>query len=277
MKRFAILTICLIIGIYTDAQEWFKTISEIKATSAKIDGVYIPRDVDDAINVLDTLLTSGQKDTLRSLSYSDYTSGLHHGLGRALRNDWGLWDGSRLCSYFTSSGMYHPDDMSSYILLAFYHHLHGTERPKIEDTKLSGEGGKMTIFSRYWRENRARNAKAIREIKDEGYRKGVEVYYEYPYGFSTENEENIYNRADSPEMKAKGVIKEFDKKNGWIVVEITHTPEPYGIIVYDGNQACYEDTCRDYSTFSTETPNIFLLEKGEEMRFTVKEFYDYWY
>ena len=80
------------IGISTTAQDRLKTTHDIKAASEKIDGVYIPRDIDDAINILDTWLTSEQKDTLRSLSLEDY-AGLHHGLGRALRNDWGLWGG----------------------------------------------------------------------------------------------------------------------------------------------------------------------------------------
>ena len=88
MKRFVILTLCIITGTCINAQEKFKTTRQIQASSAKINGIYIPRDVNDAVNVLDTLLTNEQKDTLKTLSYEDYMAGLHHGLGMKLRNDW---------------------------------------------------------------------------------------------------------------------------------------------------------------------------------------------
>lgn len=277
MRQFWIITLCLTIGISATAQDRLKTTHDIKAASEKIDGVYIPRDIEDAIKVLDTCLTSEQKDTLRALSFEDY-NGLHHGLGRALRNDWGLWGGSRLRDYFTSFGVYHPDDMSGYILLAFYHHLHGTECPRIQDVKLStGSAKKITIFTRDWWRIKASYRRVFRELKDDGYKKGAEVYYEYPYGFSNEKEENIYNDAENLEIKARGVIKAFDKKNGYVLVQIEHTPEPYGIIIYDGNQPWYEDSYRDYTTFSLDTPNIFFLQEGDELWFKFSEFDTYWY
>ena len=277
MKRFAFLVLCIITGICTNAQEKFKTIEEVKAASEKINGIYIPRDTEDAINLLDTLLTSAEKEKLRALPYKDYSACLHHGLGMMIRNSWGLWSGSRLHSYFVSYGMYHPDDISSYILLAFYHHLNGTEYPRIEDIELSTNSRKVTIFSRHWWRSKAIYKNDIREFKKSGYKKGVEVYYKYPYGFSTEKEESIYYNAENLEMKAKGVIRKFDKKRGCVLIKIEHTPEPYGIIIYDGNQVQSKDSCRNYATFTSESPSIFLLQEGETMWFTLEEFEYYWY
>lgn len=84
-----------------------------------------------------------------------------------------------------------PDKMSDYILLAFYHHLHGTERPNIKDIKSSSNVSKVRMFIRRGNK-RAANADAIRKLSDDGFKKGAEVYYKYPYGFSTEKDENIY-------------------------------------------------------------------------------------
>lgn len=281
MKRFVILTLCIITGTCINAQKKFKTTRQIQASSAKINGIYIPRDVNDAVNVLDTLLTNEQKDTLKTLSYEDYMAGLHHGLGMKLRNDWGLWKDSRLSLYFVSSGISHPDKMSDYILLAFYHHLHGTERPNIKDIKSSSNVSKVRMFLRRLStrrgNKRAANADAIRKLSDDGFKKGAEVYYKYPYGFSTEKEENIYRTANNPEMKARGVIKKINKRRRLLLIEITHTPEPYGIIIFDGNQAWGEDSHKDYSKFSPETPSIFFIQEGEELWFSIYEINKYWH
>jgi len=42
---------------------------------------------------------------------------VHHTTGRAIRNDWGLWnDKNELHEFFVSIGIWHPDDMSAIIL-----------------------------------------------------------------------------------------------------------------------------------------------------------------
>jgi len=46
---------------------------------------------------------------------------LHSGLGRWLRNRWGLWDATLpLSKYFKEQGLLHPDDMSDLIISAFF-------------------------------------------------------------------------------------------------------------------------------------------------------------
>lgn len=50
----------------------------------------------------------------------------HHGLGRWIRNNWGLWDTkSDLYKHLNKLGLKHPDDMSSTILKTFWRHKHG--------------------------------------------------------------------------------------------------------------------------------------------------------
>lgn len=48
----------------------------------------------------------------------------HHGLGRWLRNNWGLWGESKLKEHLKKIGLWHADDMSSVILDSFWRHLH---------------------------------------------------------------------------------------------------------------------------------------------------------
>ena len=48
----------------------------------------------------------------------------HRTIGMWMRNNWGLWRGSRLKQYFNNLGVNHPDDMSAIILTSFWRHLH---------------------------------------------------------------------------------------------------------------------------------------------------------
>ena len=47
----------------------------------------------------------------------------HFGYGLSMRNDWGLWHGSRLAKQFEDNGIFRPDDMSSLVLDLYWKHL----------------------------------------------------------------------------------------------------------------------------------------------------------
>lgn len=47
----------------------------------------------------------------------------HHGIGRWIRNNWGLWEGGPLQDYFKEMGLWHADDMSGIILKSFHRHI----------------------------------------------------------------------------------------------------------------------------------------------------------
>jgi len=81
---------------------------------------YIPQNIEEAIMQLDKLLPDSAKIRLKN----KYEIGLQHfGIGLWMRNNWGLWAGSRLARYFDSCGARHPDDMSGIILTAYHRHL----------------------------------------------------------------------------------------------------------------------------------------------------------
>ena len=53
-------------------------------------------------------------------------SELHFGTGRAIRNDWGLWNNkSRLSQFFIQLGIFHPNDISSIMLTSWLRQLNG--------------------------------------------------------------------------------------------------------------------------------------------------------
>ena len=62
-------------------------------------------------------------------SEADDTIELHHSLGQHLRNTWGLWHNSTLkADLSVQFGIIHPDDLSGYILKAYWHYRQGLKR-----------------------------------------------------------------------------------------------------------------------------------------------------
>jgi hypothetical protein len=96
-----------------------------KTQKDSINGVYIPRDLKDCFITLDSLLPKKDIDTIKALPSREKTIRYHHGFGTWIRNNWGLWGGSRLQKYFLDRGFKHPDNMSGLILKYYYDWLHG--------------------------------------------------------------------------------------------------------------------------------------------------------
>lgn len=86
-------------------------------------GIYIPESLEDAFRELDRMLTPAFIAEFRASE--DQPILYHHGFGTWLRNNWGLWAGSRLAKYFNCLGIFHPDDMSGIILTSYWRHLNG--------------------------------------------------------------------------------------------------------------------------------------------------------
>lgn len=94
-----------------------------KSYKSEIDGVYIPKNLDDAIAELDNDFPDSLKTEIRKMTEDDFTARYHMGTGIWMRNNWNLWAGSRLSRYFNKLKIYHPDDMSGIILDSFHRTL----------------------------------------------------------------------------------------------------------------------------------------------------------
>jgi hypothetical protein len=86
---------------------------------------YIPRNIDECIAQIDSLLSKKVKEYFACLSREQYSAKVHHSFGMYLRNQWGLWWNSRLAKYFNSYKIYHPDSMSGIILICYHNKLCG--------------------------------------------------------------------------------------------------------------------------------------------------------
>ena len=87
--------------------------------------LYIPVDLPDCMRQLDSILTPENKEWILSVEEKDFLARTHLALGIWIRNNWGLWAGSHLATYFDEQGIHHPDDMSGVILRCYYHYIRG--------------------------------------------------------------------------------------------------------------------------------------------------------
>src|ERR1035441_4148228 len=92
--------------------------------SAQQTTTYIPTNLDDAHRELARMLPAKELEHIMAMTTEDKMIEYHMGLETGLRNQWGLWRGSRLARYFNELDVHHPDDMSGIILETFWCKLH---------------------------------------------------------------------------------------------------------------------------------------------------------
>jgi hypothetical protein len=115
----ALIIFCISFLVFTCA-------SSIKLNFNKDDdshtGIYIPKDIKECHSELDKLIPKSMIRDMKNGSLDNMAT-YHHGLGTWIRNNWGLWNVSRLKKYLERQGFIHPDDMSKIILDTYWCHL----------------------------------------------------------------------------------------------------------------------------------------------------------
>ncbi len=112
-------------------------------------GVYIPTDLEECFKELSKMLPAPEVEKMKNGPEKDMINH-HFGLGRWMRNNWGLWSQSRLQEYFHKLGLRHPDDMSSVILTSFWRHLNN-QPLKVEE--------QVAYYQEYWKKMKANQKK----------------------------------------------------------------------------------------------------------------------
>jgi hypothetical protein len=96
-----------------------------RITKDRLYGVYIPKNLDDAMLQLDKLITAESKAVYKALHEDEVCDRLHGRLGQWMINNWGFYGGSRLSHYLRSAGITYPDDMADFLILAYHRRLNG--------------------------------------------------------------------------------------------------------------------------------------------------------
>lgn len=282
-KATTCIIVTLLLCVTSSAQKKVTYQRDYRFYSERIEGTYIPKDIDEAIDSLDTILSEKDKRFIAdSLSMEEFCADAHFGVGMWMRNEWGLWSGSRLQKFLTKKKVYHPDEMSYEILKAYYKkkikgmdysadrdiESHGSRTILIVKSKISD------LFNGYPRRKRKEAAETRRLFDENGCTKGTTVYYQYPYGCSTaEEQNNLFS--DNPQFPI-GRITDIDYGLKRIKIKLLSALSPLGIIVFDGDlfpddEDNYE---RDFNNFTPFGPNRFYMQIGDELWFDLES--DFW-
>lgn len=193
------------------------------------DTIYIPIDLNDCITQLDRIIPDNNKTKIAAMRGDQFSAYSHMTLGMWLRNNWGLWKGSRLSQFFNSKGIHHPDDMSGIVLDSYYRYLTKQEIRLDEQIK---------YYRGYW--EKVKNDELEREEREfAGYHLTDTVLFCYRNGFSSKAQEGKYH---NDRCTASGVITDLDKEKRAIKVKLLDGCDKKGIVYYDNDDALIYDS-----------------------------------
>ena len=221
------------------------------------DTTYIPFDLDDCIQQLDKIFADSSKVKIKAMTEDDFSARMHLNFGMWMRNNWGLWKGSRLSKFFNEKGIYHPDDMSGIILDSYYRHLKGQE------IKLSEQ---IKYYQDYWEKAKKQDLERKQE-EYSSYNIGDTVLFNYRNGFVSKAQEDNY---DNDICTAKGVIVGRNEEKFFIKVKLLDGCDKKGIIFYDNEGTLVYNT----ATKKTEKPKkriVTYMKVGEEIWFNYSD------
>jgi hypothetical protein len=112
------------------------SIYQSQVNKTRIDGVYIPKDVLDAMSELDRLSPAESKEKLKTTTEEIMAKKLHFGLGRWMSFNWQLELGSRLSKHLNDLGLENEDEMVTFLLKMYHRHLVGSPL-KVNETAKS--------------------------------------------------------------------------------------------------------------------------------------------
>lgn len=101
------------------------SIHSFNATADTIEGVYIPKNYEEAITHIEKYISGERKQKFKNKNIHKAVGWEHMNLGLFLRNIWHIWGKSRLYLYFENLGYKHPDNISSIIMYGYHLELNG--------------------------------------------------------------------------------------------------------------------------------------------------------
>lgn len=136
---------------YEEAYDW-------RVRQEMLYGVYIPQDLGEVFVQLNKLSEPDDRANFRMLSERDAATKPFFGLGRWMSHNWGFYGGSRLTAYLNQMGLFHPDDMTRFLLIMYHRHLNKTQldpKPVVE--------GLLTARQEYERNRILENGEILNE------------------------------------------------------------------------------------------------------------------
>ena len=113
---------------YTEIKRIQDSIFQANVKKTRIDGVYIPKNLEEAFDELSSLSTSEAQLKFKNAQEEVVAKKLHFGLGKWMRVNWNFDQGSRIVKVLRDYGLYHPDDQVNFMLRSYHRHLNGRDQ-----------------------------------------------------------------------------------------------------------------------------------------------------
>ena len=103
------------------------SIYEANINREYLQGVYIPKDLEDCFNELIRLSPRESLDRMAAAPEELAAKKLHLGLGKWIAHNWSFYEGSRFSAYLKTLGISYPDDMIEFTIISFHRHLNDVD------------------------------------------------------------------------------------------------------------------------------------------------------
>lgn len=140
--RWIIFTLCIGVGHSIFSQESSPSTAEeyeklynSNIKKSRINGVYIPKDIHEAIVEIKSLSPSDALQKFKNADEDYVVKRLHFGIGRWIAVNWNFSEGSRYVHYMRQMGITHEDDMIEFTLRNLHKELNNLP-PEIEGMAL---------------------------------------------------------------------------------------------------------------------------------------------
>lgn len=129
LQKFIFLLFTIVVSTPNFAQKppanqtEFEKAYERRIRKDVLHGVYIPKDLTDAFIELNRKIDAESKAAFKAYPEEKVADQLFYSFGRWMIHNWGFYGGSRLSAYIKGLGIYHPEDMARFIIIAYHRNL----------------------------------------------------------------------------------------------------------------------------------------------------------
>ncbi len=123
----SLLTVSLVAQDFPSNEKEYEKQYFSNIKKSRINGVYIPKDLDDAFKELKALSPPESLVKFKNAPEDLVAKKLHGGLGLWMIVNWNFYDGSRFSHWMKTKGISHPDDMAEFVIKSFHRHLNGLD------------------------------------------------------------------------------------------------------------------------------------------------------
>lgn len=134
-------------GANTEAE--YDSLYAVNIKLSKINGVYIPTDLEDAHKRVMALSPKSSLDKFATGEEVEVSRKLHFGIGRWMIVNWNFYGGSRFSHYLKQKSLHHPDDMAQFVLRTLHRKLNNKpldEEQLIEELLIQRKAEVEAIF-----------------------------------------------------------------------------------------------------------------------------------